>query len=83
MHSEERAEMRTLQMITEGASLTDIVNHICSSVDLQISPSITNADGPGWEKAMADRRSEGTRHWARAITPLDVQSKLLVILHRA
>src|SRR5215510_13009207 len=28
------AEMRTLQMIANGASLTDILNHLCNSVDL-------------------------------------------------
>jgi PAS domain S-box-containing protein len=35
------AEMRTLQMITDGASLTDILNHVCASIDVQISPSVT------------------------------------------
>jgi PAS domain S-box-containing protein len=35
------AEMRTLQMITEGASLTDVLNHVCTSIDRQISPSVT------------------------------------------
>ena len=36
------AEMRTLQMITEGASLTDVLNHVCTSIDRQISPSVTS-----------------------------------------
>ena len=35
------AEMQTLQMIADGASLTDILNHVCTSIDLQISPSVT------------------------------------------
>ena len=35
------AEMRTLQMIADGASLTDILNHVCTSIDVQISPSVT------------------------------------------
>src|SRR5262249_25634248 len=35
------AEMRTLQMISEGASLSDVLNHLCSSMDLYVSPSMT------------------------------------------
>src|SRR5260370_39902935 len=35
------AEMETLRMITEGASLTDTVTHVCASIDRQSSPSIT------------------------------------------
>ncbi len=44
------AEMETLRMITQGASLTDILNHVCASIDCLIFPSITtillmDADG--------------------------------------
>ena len=35
------AEMETLRMITRGASLTDILNHVCASIDRLIFPSIT------------------------------------------
>src|SRR5215813_3443022 len=35
------AEMRTLQMIADGASLTDILNHVCTSIDAEISPRFT------------------------------------------
>src|SRR5260370_534832 len=35
------AEMETLRMITQGAGLTDIVNHVCASIDRLIFPSIT------------------------------------------
>src|SRR5260221_7160466 len=35
------AEMETLRMITQGASLTDILNHVCASIDRLIFPSIT------------------------------------------
>ncbi len=68
------AEMRTLQMITDGASLTDILNHICSSVDLQISPSITTIllmeqDG---KKLWPSAGPRVPVDWARAITPLAV-----------
>src|SRR6266446_4698078 len=35
------AEMRALQMIADGASLTDLLNHVCASIHLPISPSVT------------------------------------------
>jgi formate hydrogenlyase transcriptional activator len=68
------AEMRALQMITEGASLTDILNHICSSVDLQISPSISTIllmDQDG-KKLWPSAGPRVPVDWARAITPLAV-----------
>src|ERR1700726_4166305 len=68
------AEMRTLQMITEGASLTDILDHICSSVDLQISPSITTIllMDPDGKKLWPSAGPRVPVDWARAITPLAV-----------
>ena len=68
------AEMRALQMKTEGASLTDILNHICASVDLQISPSITTIllmDQDG-KKLWPSAGPRVPVDWARAITPLAV-----------
>ena len=66
------AEMQALHMITEGAGLTDILNHVCTSIDLHIAPSITtillmDSDGTKlWPSA-----GSGVPHdWARAITPL-------------
>ena len=35
------AETETLRMITEGASLADILTHVCASIDRLIVPSIT------------------------------------------
>jgi NAD(P)-dependent dehydrogenase (short-subunit alcohol dehydrogenase family) len=35
------AEMETLRMITQGAGLSDILNHVCASIDRLIVPSIT------------------------------------------
>ena len=68
------AEMQTLQMITDGASLPDILNHVCTSIDLQMAP---------WFTAILLMDPDGTRlwpsagpkvpeDWARAITPLPV-----------
>src|ERR1700680_2231858 len=35
------AEMETLRMITDGASVADILTHVCASIDRLIFPSIT------------------------------------------
>src|SRR5439155_2130406 len=35
------AEKRTLEMIADGASLKDVLNHLCSCIDVQVSPSVT------------------------------------------
>ena len=68
------AEMRALEMISDGAGLTDILDHVCASIDLHIAPSITSillmdADG----KKLRPSAGSGVPHdWARAITPLPV-----------
>jgi PAS domain S-box-containing protein len=68
------AEMRTLQMIADGASLTDILNHVCTSIDVQISPSVTTIllmDSAGkWLWPTAGPRVPDA--WTRAITPRTV-----------
>ena len=35
------AEQRTLEMIADGASLKDILNYLCCSIDVQASPVIS------------------------------------------
>jgi formate hydrogenlyase transcriptional activator len=68
------AEMRTLQMITEGASLTDILNHVCSSIDVQISPSVTTIllMDPDGKRLWPSAGPRVPQDWVRAITPLPV-----------
>jgi formate hydrogenlyase transcriptional activator len=44
------AEKRTLEMIADGASLKDVLNYLCASIDVQVAPSVTtvflmDADG--------------------------------------
>jgi PAS domain S-box-containing protein len=68
------AEKRTLEMIADGASLTDILDHVCTSIDAQTSPSITtillmDADG---QKLWPSAGPSVPQDWARAITPLPV-----------
>jgi formate hydrogenlyase transcriptional activator len=68
------AEMRTLQMITDGASLTDILNHVCTSIDLQISPSVTTVllMDPDGKTLWPSAGPRVPQDWVRAITPLPV-----------
>src|SRR5882757_9589381 len=44
MHAESlrTAERRTLEMISDGASLKDVLTHLCDSIDVQVSPSVTS-----------------------------------------
>src|SRR3984893_4386174 len=35
------AEKRTLEMIADGASLKDVLSHLCASIDVQVAPSVT------------------------------------------
>ena len=68
------AEKRALEMITDGAGLNDILNHLCSSMDLHVSPSMTtillmDADGKRlWHTA----GSRVPREWVPIISPLPV-----------
>jgi PAS domain S-box-containing protein len=68
------AEKRALEMIADGASLTDILDHVCTSIDAQTSPSITSillmdADG---QKLWPSAGPRVPQDWARAISPLPV-----------
>jgi formate hydrogenlyase transcriptional activator len=68
------AEMRTLQMITDGASLTDILTQLCVAIDCQIAPSKTtimllDPDGKWLWPAAGPKISP---NWMRAITPMQV-----------
>ena len=68
------AETRTLQMIADGASLTDILNHVCTSIDSQISPSVTTIllmDSAG-QKLWPTAGPRVPPGWRRAITPLPI-----------
>jgi hypothetical protein len=35
------AEQRTLELIADGASLKDVLDQLCSSIDVQVAPSVT------------------------------------------
>src|SRR5262244_2167452 len=68
------AEIRTLQMIADGASLTDILNHICTSIDAEISPrfSMVLLMDPDGKKLWPTAGPKVPEDWTRAITALPV-----------
>jgi formate hydrogenlyase transcriptional activator len=68
------AEMQTLQMIVDGASLVEILNHVCTSIDLQIAPSIATIllMDPDGKRLWPSAGLRVPRDWIRAITPLPV-----------
>ena len=72
------AQMRTLEMIIQGASLTDILNQLCAAIDCQVAPSKTvilliDPDGQKlWPKA----GPEISPDWLRAISPLPIAPEI-------
>jgi hypothetical protein len=72
------AQMRTLEMIISGASLTDVLNQLCAAIDCQVAPSKTvillvDPDGKKlWPKAGPEISPE----WMRAISPLPVAPEI-------
>jgi formate hydrogenlyase transcriptional activator len=70
--------MRTLEMIINGASLTDTLNQLCAAIDCQVAPSKTvilllDPDGKKlWPKA----GPEISPDWMQAISPLPVAPEI-------
>src|SRR5258708_23053131 len=66
------AETETLRMITEGASLTNILTHVCASIDRYISPSITTIllMDPDGQRLWPAAGPKVPQEWTRAISPL-------------
>ncbi len=65
------AEKRTLEMIADGASLKDILNHLCSSIDVQVSPSVTTVQlmDPDGERLWQTAGPLVPREWVSVISP--------------
>jgi PAS domain S-box-containing protein len=70
------AEKHALEMIADGASLNEILSHVCNSMDLHVAPSMTtillmDSDGKRlWHTA----GSRVPREWVPVISPLPVAS---------
>src|SRR5207245_6977277 len=66
------AEKRTMELIADGASLKDVLDELCSSIDVQVAPSDTKdllkeADG----ECLWDGGGLGVpREWIAAIDPV-------------
>jgi len=65
------AEKRTLELIADGASLKDILNHLCSSIDVQVSPSVTTVQlmDPDGERLWQTAGPLVPREWVSVISP--------------
>ena len=68
------AEKRTLQMITEGAGLRDVLDHLCSSIDIQIAPSVTTIllIDPDGTRLRQSGGPSAPPEWISAVTPIPV-----------
>ena len=68
------AERRTLEMIAEGASLTDVLEDLCAAIDAQ-SPEIMSTImlmDPDGKRLWSTAGSRVPEAWLRAITPLTI-----------
>jgi len=68
------AEKRALEMIADGANLRDVLDQLCSSIDIQVAPSVTTimlADEDGKQLSFGGGpRVPG--EWLTAIIPIPV-----------
>jgi PAS domain S-box-containing protein len=68
------AEKRTLEMIAHGANLYDVLDQLCSAIDVQVSPSVTtvllmDADR---KRLLQGGGARVPREWISTITPVPV-----------
>ena len=68
------AETRALEMIADGASLKDVLDHLCSSIDAQVSPSVTTVllMDPDGKRLWPSAGPRVRREWISTISPVPV-----------
>jgi PAS domain S-box-containing protein len=68
------AEKHALEMIADGASLNEILNHVCTSMDLLVAPSMTTIllMDPGGKRLWHTAGPRVPREWVPIISPLPV-----------
>jgi PAS domain S-box-containing protein len=68
------AEKRTLEMIADGASLRDILNNLCGSIDIEASPVISTVLllDPDRERLWHTAGALVPRDWLPVVSPLPV-----------
>ena len=68
------AEKRTLEMIADGASLLDVLNHLCNSIDFRVAPSVTTIllmDEDG-KRLWHGGGTRAPQEWMAAVIPVPV-----------
>jgi PAS domain S-box-containing protein len=68
------AEKRTLRMIADGAILRDILNDLCSSIDVEVSPVMSTVllTDPGGKRLWHTAGTRVPRDWLPVISPLTI-----------
>ena len=68
------AEKHALEMIADGASLSDILNHVCTSMDLLVAPSMTTIllMDPDGKRLWHIAGPRVPREWVPIVSPLPV-----------
>ena len=67
-------EKRTLEMIADGASLKEVLTHLCDSIDVQVSPSVTSVllmEGDG-KHLVLTAGSKVPAEWVCSLGPVPV-----------
>ncbi len=71
------AETRALEMIADGASLKAVLDHLCSSIDAQASPSVTTVllMDPDGKRLWPTAGPRVRREWISTISPVRVSKE--------
>jgi formate hydrogenlyase transcriptional activator len=68
------AEKRTLEMVADGASLREVLDQLCSSIEVQVAPSVTTVlvmDSDG-KRLWQGGGQQVPQEWISAIVPVPV-----------
>jgi formate hydrogenlyase transcriptional activator len=68
------AEKRTLEMVADGASLRDVLDQLCSSIEVQVAPSVTTVlvmDSDG-KRLWQGGGQQVPQEWISTIVPVPV-----------
>ena len=68
------AEKRTLEMIADGASLREVLDQLCTFVDVQVAPSVTTVllTDADRKQLLLGGGPRAPREWISTITPVPV-----------
>jgi formate hydrogenlyase transcriptional activator len=68
------AEKRTLEMVAEGASLREVLDQLCSSIEVQVAPSVTTVlvMDPDGKRLWQGGGQRVPQEWISTIVPVPV-----------